>query len=77
MPGILMVGTLPTFFKVPVTQNLSDHIRCGTRPEKETSVTFCFPPIPVRRHKEGMMPLDNRLAILKCYEAFKSILGIA
>lgn len=78
MPGIVMVGTSPAFFKIPVTQNLSTHIRHGTYPEEETHVAYCYPPVPrpTRRHSEGMKPLDNRREILRCYEAFKAIAGI-
>jgi hypothetical protein len=77
MPGIVMVGTSPTFFKIPVTRTLSTHIRHGTYPQ-ETNVTYCHPPVPrpARRHSEGMKPLDNRREILRCYEAFKVIVGI-
>ncbi|KAF9487956.1 hypothetical protein BDN71DRAFT_1403984 [Pleurotus eryngii] len=79
MPGIVMVGTSPTFFKIPVTETLSTHIRYGTYPSEETHVTFCYPPIPRPSHRrsEGMKPLDNRGGILKCYEAFKAVVGIA
>jgi len=76
MPGIVMTGTLPTFFKIPVTQDLLHHIACGVRPPKETRVTYCFPPVPVHCHTKGMMPLDSRAEILKCFEAFKAIVGI-
>ena len=78
MPGIIMVGTSPTFFKIPITQTLATHIRHGTYPPEETRVTFCYPPVarPARRRSEGMRPLDNRRDILRCYEAFKPIVGI-
>ncbi len=78
MPGIVMVGTSPAFFKIPITQTLSDHIAHGTYPPAETRVTYCYPPVPrpARRHSEGMKPLDNRREMLKCYEAFKAIVGI-
>ena len=78
MPGIVMVGTSPAFFKIPVTQTLSTHIRHGTYPPEETRVTYRYPPVPRpgRRHYEGMKPLDNRREIFKCYEAFKAIVGI-
>ena len=78
MPGIAMVGTSPTFFKIPVTRTLSTHIRHGTYPPEETHVTYCHPPVPrpARRRSEGMKPLDNRREILRCYEAFKVIVGI-
>ncbi|KAK0434423.1 hypothetical protein EV421DRAFT_1909326 [Armillaria borealis] len=78
IPGIVMVGTSPAFFKIPVTRTLSTHIRHGTYPPEETRVTYCYPPVPrpARRRSEGMKPLDNRREILKCYEAFKVIVGI-
>jgi hypothetical protein len=78
MPGIVMVGTSPAFFKIPVTQTLSTHIRHGTYPEEETYVTYCYPPVsrPTRRGSEGMKPLDNRREMLRWYEAFKVIVGI-
>lgn len=75
IPGIVMVGTLPTFFKIPVTKSLSNHIRDGTYPLQETVVTFCNPPVP-RQRSEGMEPLDNRREIFRSYEAFKAIVGI-
>ncbi|KAI0257286.1 hypothetical protein BJV78DRAFT_1277838 [Lactifluus subvellereus] len=60
MPGIVMVGTSPVFFKIPVTRTLSAHIRRGTYPPEETHVTYCYPPVPrpARRHSEGMKPLE-------------------
>lgn len=61
MPGIVMVGTLPAFINIPVTQTLSTHIRHGTYPQKATRVTSCHPPLdPKRLHIEGMKNLGNR-----------------
>ena len=78
MPGIVMVGTSPAFFKIPVTQTLLDHIAYGSYPPAETQVTYCYPPVPRPAHRlsEGMKLLDNRHEMLKCYEAFKVIVGI-
>ncbi|KAH9980787.1 hypothetical protein BJV74DRAFT_778859, partial [Russula compacta] len=78
MTGIVIVGTLPVFFKIPVTLTLVTHIRHGTYPLEETLVTYCYPlvPRPACRRNEGMKPLDNRGEILKCYEAFKATVGI-
>ncbi|KAF5353350.1 hypothetical protein D9756_007804 [Leucocoprinus leucothites] len=79
MPGITMVGTTPTFYKIPVTRALLQHVAQGTYPpEPATRVTYCQPPVPrpARRYSEGMKPLDNRRQILSCYEAFKVIVGI-
>lgn len=70
MPGITMVGTTPTFYKIPVTTVLLQR--------SPIRVTFCHPPVPrpARRESEGMKPLDNRLQIRSCYEAFKTVVGI-
>ncbi|KAF9024646.1 hypothetical protein BDZ89DRAFT_1162141 [Hymenopellis radicata] len=76
MPGIIMVGTTPTFFKIPITETLTTHIRDGTYPPDITTVTFCQPPVPRPQRWEGMMPLDGRRQILRCYEAFKTVVGI-
>lgn len=77
MPGIIIVGTSPMFFKIPVTKTLLMHIQQGTYPSEETWVTYCHPPIPRPDplRSEGMKPLDNRRKILKCVEAFKAIIG--
>lgn len=73
-----MTGTSPIFLKIPITQELSDHICEGTYPPEETRVEFCYPPVPrpPRRRDEGMKPLENRREILECFEAFKAIVGI-
>jgi len=73
-----MVGTTPTFYKIPVTKDLLQHVAQGTYPPNPIHVTFCQPPIPrpARRYSEGMKPLDNRQRILGCYEAFKTVIGI-
>ena len=78
MPGIVLVGTTPTFYKIPVTTSLVRHIAEGTYPPETTTVFAHVPdlPRPLRRYSEGMKPLDNRQAILRCYEAFKNVVGI-
>lgn len=78
MPGIVMAGTSPTFFKVPVTQELVTYVQHGTYPPTPTVVAYCFPPLPHpgRRRRDGMKTLDNRRQILSCCEAFKAIVGI-
>ncbi|KAH9969993.1 hypothetical protein BGW80DRAFT_1334084, partial [Lactifluus volemus] len=75
MPGIVMLRTFPVFFKISVTETLSTHIRHGTYPPEETRVMYCYPhlPLPARRRSEAMKLPDNRREILRCYEAFKSI----
>ncbi|KAF9555688.1 hypothetical protein CPC08DRAFT_121445 [Agrocybe pediades] len=78
MAGIVMDGTVPTFFKIPVSQELVAHVQHGTYPPTPTVVTYCSPPVPhpARLSIDGMKPLSNRRPILSCFEAFKSIVGI-
>ncbi|KAF9793419.1 hypothetical protein BJ322DRAFT_1034560 [Thelephora terrestris] len=78
IPGIVMVGTSPVFFKIPVTETLWTHIRHGSYPPEETRVIYCYPPVPHPpcSWSEGMMPLENRREILECFEAFKALVGI-
>ena len=69
MPGIVMDGTMPTYYKIPVTAELVSAVDAGKRPEQETIVHAYRPEVP--RPGEGMKPLDNRHIILSCFEAFR------
>ena len=72
MPGITMLGSSPTFYKIPVTKELVHAVALGQFPATPTVVYAHLPvvPCPTRRLSEGMKPLDNRRHILACYEAF-------
>jgi len=72
MPGIVMDGTMPTFYKIPVTPELVRAVESGERPEEETVVHAYRPEVP--SPEEGMGPLDNRHIILSCFEAFRQFL---
>ena len=72
MPGIVMNGTMPTFYKIPVTPELIRAVVSGERPEEETVVHAYRPEVP--SPEEGMKPLDNRYIILSCFEAFRQLL---
>jgi hypothetical protein len=78
IPGIVMSGTLPTFFKIPVTRQLVTAIEFGHSPAHMTKVAVHLPYLarPNLSLREGMKPLDNRQQIMRCYEAFKAIIGI-
>ena len=69
IPGITMLGTFPTFYKVKVTADLDHSVRFGQYPETQTVVYRHTPRVPER--SDGMRPLDNRKLVLRCYEAFK------
>jgi hypothetical protein len=69
MPGIVMDGTMPTFYKIPITPGLISAIEYGKRPEEETVVHRYRP--EVSRLEEGIRPLDSRYIIFSCFAAFK------
>ncbi|THU95128.1 hypothetical protein K435DRAFT_966579 [Dendrothele bispora CBS 962.96] len=73
-PGILMAGTAPTFFLIPVTEELVSCIAKGIQPAHTTTVKRCIPPVPnvVDYRKDGMVPLENRKIVLQCFEALKA-----
>ncbi|KAI9431213.1 hypothetical protein BJY52DRAFT_1133321, partial [Lactarius psammicola] len=76
--SIIINGTMPIFYKIPITTNLVHNVGQGTYPSEPTIVSAYFPdlPSPHHRYTKGMKPLDNRQAVLCCYEAFKHIIGI-
>ncbi|KAF9481043.1 hypothetical protein BDN70DRAFT_575000 [Pholiota conissans] len=69
IPGIIMTGTLPTFFKIPITQELARSVESGQPTATPTLINGHVP--GVLHPKDGMMPLDNRRVLLQCFEAFK------
>ncbi|TDL21149.1 hypothetical protein BD410DRAFT_724694, partial [Rickenella mellea] len=74
--GILMIGTAPVFYQIPVTQELLSSIAAGQYPEDVTVVRKFTPPVENRAEylQKGMLPLDNRRIILQCFAAFKDLL---
>jgi hypothetical protein len=73
-PGITMVGTYPTFYKITVTNQLDTAISHGDKP-KETTYVERFNPIEGLEKIEGMKPIKNRIRILKCFELFKQFVA--
>ena len=73
IPGIIMVGTYPIFYKIPVTSTLNNCVRSLTYPNMVTIIEKLEPPINryETRYIEGMLHLDNRNIIIRCFEAFK------
>lgn len=72
IPGITMVGSTPTFYKITVTQDLIDAIQVGEYPGTPTTVDKLLPPVAdiAELSQFGMRPLDNRAVIISCFEAF-------
>jgi hypothetical protein len=73
IPVITMVGSTPTFYNIPITQDLVNAVETGQYPEKPTIVHKLIPPVAdlYRLVHDGMRPLNNRDIILRCFEAFK------
>ncbi|KAF8336765.1 hypothetical protein F5887DRAFT_1138275 [Amanita rubescens] len=78
MAGIIMTGTMPTFYEIPITLDLVHSVRHGKYSYQPTEVLAYYVPVTRqnRRWTEGMKPLGNRHNILSCYEAFKAIAGV-
>ncbi len=70
--GILMDRSFPKFYKIEVTKVLNQAVRHGLHPETTTTV-YCHTPQVPREIIDGMLPLDNRKILLRCFEAFKRI----
>lgn len=72
IPGITMIGSTPTFYKITVTQDLIAAIQVGQYPETPTIVHRLLLPVAniVTLPNYGMRPLKNRAVILRCFEAF-------
>jgi hypothetical protein len=73
MPAILLTGTYPAFYRIPVSAELDTSIGSLGYPEEETRVARCTPrlPRPGTMRSEGMVPLDNRSIVLGYFEAFR------
>ncbi|KAK0470706.1 hypothetical protein IW261DRAFT_1572894 [Armillaria novae-zelandiae] len=73
IPAITMVGTRPIFYKVPVTQELSDAVITGQYPVSKTEVIKCVVAPTSRRLSEGMEVPEFRREVLYHYEAFRKM----
>jgi hypothetical protein len=73
VPAVLMVGTYPVFYKIPVSALLNASIESLSYPAVETVVARCSPKVPrfENRYGEGMYSLDHRAVILRHLEAFR------
>ena len=74
IPCITMVGTCPTFYLVPVTQELSEAVVAGRWPKVETMVLKCVTAAgPNPRVTEGMEVPEYRRVALQRMIAFRAI----
>ena len=73
VPCIVMVGTRPIFYKVPVTMQLNDAVITAEYPSQATIVAKCVVNTNIRRLGEGMEVLEFRKAALQHLDAFKNL----
>jgi len=74
IPCIIMVGTRPTFYLVPITRALSTAVMTGQYPETPTEVVKCVTLLgPNRPFNEGMETPEYRRVAFQCFVTFKSL----
>ncbi|KAF8881159.1 hypothetical protein CPB84DRAFT_1735260 [Gymnopilus junonius] len=77
IPGIIMVGVVPTFYLITVTADLLTSVISGSYPSEATIVKRCIPPVLNLNSypEEGIVPLANRVIVMQCFQAFKAFVG--
>ena len=45
IPGIIMLGSTPRFYKIPITQDFVRAVETGQYPEQPTTVHMLVPPV--------------------------------
>ncbi len=70
-PAITLRGTFPMFYKIKVTNQLSEAVVIGAYPPSQTTVYRHTPRLP-RRYSGGTVLVESRAVILRYYEAFKA-----
>ncbi|KAJ7775618.1 hypothetical protein DFH07DRAFT_799221 [Mycena maculata] len=71
--GIIMIGTAPTFYQIPVSEALVEAVDRGQYPPAATAVRKLIPPVHnlTDHFYDGMAPLANRRIIFQCLGAFR------
>jgi len=74
IPGIIMVGVVLVFYRIPITEELVKCVQARIYPSEVTIVQRCTPPVPnpSAYAGEGLVPLANRVVVMRCFEAFKA-----
>ncbi|KAJ7662176.1 hypothetical protein DFH06DRAFT_1325485 [Mycena polygramma] len=72
--GLVMNGSAPTFYQIPVSEALVEAVRRGHYPPAATVVRKFVPPVnnPKDHFEDGMGSLANRIIIFQCLGAFKA-----
>jgi hypothetical protein len=66
-PGIIMIGTKPIFYKIRITKTLNEAVQIGEYPQ-ETTYVQRFNPLIGLRSEQGMININYRVRILKCFK---------
>lgn len=72
IPGIILRGTYPIFYRLPITEGLSQAVASNTPPHHPTTILAYAPPIDPRYISGGLWEQKNRQVILQVFEAFKA-----
>ncbi|KAI0687911.1 hypothetical protein C8T65DRAFT_746875 [Cerioporus squamosus] len=75
--GVVFVFASPTFYKITVTQKLSEAVQNGMYPEERTIVEQSVPhvPLPETFDNEGMKDVRNRAYLFRCFEACRHLVN--
>jgi hypothetical protein len=75
IPGIIMFGTVPIFYRTTVTAAFMYALGTSTYPSESTIVLMYIPPAPNPANYiiRGIRPLENRRVVFQCLEAFKAL----
>ena len=76
MLGIVMSGTCPTFYRMKLTEKLSQHVKIGKVPAFETELwEYSIPNPPVDDYMNALLYQENALHIAQCFEAMKHLVS--
>jgi hypothetical protein len=71
IPGITMLGSCPTFYLVPISDDLSYCIKSGLQPAENTVVRrYRISDLPMNI-SDAMLSKKHARMILECYQSFK------
>lgn len=68
------MGSFPIFYIIPVSSELADATREKRQPTHETTVYTYTPQIELEHWSGGLWHMENRLPILRVYEALKDFI---
>ena len=61
-----MVGSVPSFYSIAVTDELLDCLSQGAYPYKKTEVLKLIPPIPIPKQYPSLGIHPSKIAMLSC-----------